>query len=278
MLEETFEGTGGVTIFTRAWRPFSGQPRAVLVSVHGFNAYGGLFDAAGTELANRGLAVYNLDLRGHGRSGGERLEVASFEDYVSDVGQLVEIARQREPGLPVFVIGHSAGGVIALAHVRDNQEALAGFICHSFAQEVPAPDVVLALVRGISHLAPHIGVLALADEGFSRDPAFVQRMKTDPLMSHAKYPARTVAELARADARMKKQFPTVTLPLLIMHGTADKVTVPHGSQMFYDGAGAADKTLKLYAVHFHDLLNDVGKEEVMDDLVAWIAARVERRS
>ncbi|HVK72565.1 MAG TPA: lysophospholipase [Kofleriaceae bacterium] len=277
MKEETFEGVGGVSIFMRSWRP-TGKPRAVLVSVHGFKAYGGLFDWAGAQFASRGLAVYNLDLRGHGRSGGARLEVDKFADYLADVGQLVDIARERDPGLPIYVLGHSAGGVISLHYVRDHQREIAGFICHSFAQEVPAPDVVLALVRGISHLAPHIGVLDLKDEGFSRDAAFVERMKTDPLMSHAKYPAHTVAELARADDRMKEEFDTVTLPVLIMHGTVDSVTVPHGSQMFYDNAGSADKTLKLYEGHYHDLLNDLGKEQVLDDVVAWIAARVESRA
>jgi acylglycerol lipase len=275
MKEETFEGVGGVPIFMRSWRP-STPPRAVLVSIHGFKAYGGLFDWAAAQLASRGLAVYNLDLRGHGRSGGERLEVGRFTDYVSDVGQLVDIARTREPGLPIFVLGHSAGGVISIHYVRDHQHELAGFICHSFAQEVPASDFMLALVRGISHIAPHVGVLDLPDAGFSRDPAFVERMNKDPLLSHDKYPTHTVAELARADIRMKKEFQLIKLPVLIMHGTVDTVTVPHGSQMFFDRAGATDKTLKLYEGHFHDLLNDVGKEQVLADVVAWIDARTER--
>ena len=278
MNEETFEGTGGITIFTRSWRPPSGKPRAVLVSVHGLKAHGGLFDWAAAEFVKRGIAVYNLDLRGHGRSGGAALEIESFADYLSDVGQLVDLARKREPGLPIFVLGHSAGGVVGLHYVREHQQEIAGFICHSFAQEVPAPDIVLTLLRGISHLAPHIGVFELKNEAFSRDPAFVERMRNDPYLTEAKYPARTIAELARADDRMKKEFQTVTLPLLIMHGSADAVTVPHGSKLFYEKAGSTDKTLKLYEGHFHDLLNDLGKEQVLEDIVAWIAARVERRS
>jgi len=277
MIESTFEGTGGITIFTRAWRPSSGQPRAVLVNVHGLKAHSGLFDWAAAELTRRGIAVYGLDLRGHGRSGGAPLEVGKFADWVSDVGQLVEIARAQNPGLPVFVLGHSAGGVIALHWVRDHQTEVAGFICHSFAQEVPAPDAVIALLRGIDHLAPHLGVFELKDEAFSRDPAFVERMKTDPLLSKAKYPAHSIAELSRADNRMKQEFDTVKLPVLILHGTNDNVTAPHGSKMFYEKAGSTDKTLKLYKGHYHDLLNDVGKEGVLDDIVTWIAAHVEKR-
>ena len=276
MIESTFEGTGGVTIFTRTWRP-SGQPRAVLVNVHGLKAHSGLFDWAAAQFASRGIAVYGLDLRGHGRSGGAPLEVGKFDDWVSDVGQLAGIARAQNPGLPMFVLGHSAGGVIALHWVRDHQKEVAGFICHSFAQEVPAPDAVIALLRGIDHLAPHLGVFELKDEAFSRDPAFVERMKTDPLLSKAKYPAHSIAELSRADNRMKQEFETVKLPVLILHGTNDNVTAPHGSKMFYEKAGSTDKTLKLYKGHYHDLLNDIGKEDVLGDIVTWIAAHVEKR-
>jgi acylglycerol lipase len=277
MIESSFVGTGGITIFTRAWHPSSGEPRAVLVNVHGLKAHGGMFDWAGTELARRGIAVYGLDLRGHGRSGGAPLEVGAFGDWVSDVGGLFGIARAQNPKLPIFVLGHSAGGVIALHWVRAHQAEVAGFICHSFAQEVPGPDLVLTLLRGIDHLAPHIGVLELKDEAFSRDPAFVERMKTDPLLSKAKYPAHSIAELSRADNRMKQEFDKVTLPVLILHGTRDKVTAPHGSKMFYEKAGSSDKTLKIYEGHYHDLLNDVGKEAVLDDIFAWIAAHVEKR-
>ena len=87
-------------------------------------------------------------------------------------------------------------------------------------------------------------------------------------------PTKTVAEMVRADERLKKEFPQITLPVLILHGTADKATKPSGSQLFYDTAGSTDKTLKLYEGHFHDLLNDVGKEVVMADITGWITKRL----
>ncbi len=99
----------------------------------------------------------------------------------------------------------------------------------------------------------------------------------DPLIAHEVQPAATVAALARADERLKREFPMIKLPVFILHGTADKVTKPSGSQVFFDNAGSADKTLKLYEGYYHDLLNDVGKEEVMSDILAWIDKRLPRR-
>jgi alpha-beta hydrolase superfamily lysophospholipase len=139
---------------------------------------------------------------------------------------------------------------------------------------VPTPDFAIAVLKGLSHLAPHAHVVKLKNEDFSRDPEVVRAMNNDPLIADEVQPTRTVAEMARADERLKREFPMITLPLLILHGTLDKVTKPSGSQLFYDTAGAADKTLKLYDGHYHDLLNDVDKEKVLADITGWINTRV----
>jgi alpha-beta hydrolase superfamily lysophospholipase len=111
-------------------------------------------------------------------------------------------------------------------------------------------------------------------EDFTRDPEALEALKNDPLTAGEVQPAKTVAALVRADERLEKEFPLITLPVFILHGTADKATVPSGSQFFYDTAGSQDKTLKLYEGHFHDLLNDICKEEVMADITAWIGKRL----
>lgn len=271
--ESTLQARDGVGLFTRRWTP-TGTPRAVVVLVHGFKAHGGLFDWAGAQMAMRGLATYALDLRGHGKSAGERLWVEKFTDYTADVDAVVSEARRENPGLPVFVLGHSAGGVIACMYAIEHQQELAGLVCESFAHEVPTPDFALAVLKGVSHIAPHLHVLKLEDEGFSRDSAFVQRMKSDPLIAREGYPAHTVAEMVRADEYLKREgFAATRLPVLILHGTADRVTVPHGSQVFDQRGGSKDKTLRLYEGHFHDLLNDLGRERVLADVVEWIVTR-----
>ena len=139
--------------------------------MHGFKSHSGLYEWPAAQLVQRGLAVYALDLRGHGKSEGERLYVDKFGDYVSDVAQLVDTAKSREPGLPTFVLGHSAGGVVACIYALEHQRDVSGLVCESFAHEVPAPDFALAILKGISHIAPHAHVLDLKDEDFSRDPA-----------------------------------------------------------------------------------------------------------
>jgi acylglycerol lipase len=273
--EERFEGVGGLNILVRSWRP-DGPARAVIVLVHGFNSHSGHYLWVAEQLVSSGLAVYALDLRGRGKSDGERFYVEKVGDYVSGVASLVRLAKSREPGLPVYMLGHSAGGVISCVYTLEHQAELAGLICESFAFEVPAPDFVLAVIKGLSHLAPHAHVLKLPNDGFSRDPRVVEALENDPLIAHEVQPTHTVAEMVRADERLKKEFPLITLPVLILHGTDDKVTKPSGSQLFYDTAGSTDKTLKLYEGHVHDLLNDIDKEKVMADITGWINARLAR--
>jgi alpha-beta hydrolase superfamily lysophospholipase len=173
-----------------------------------------------------------------------------------------------------MLLGHSAGGVVACLYTLDHPGTLAGLICESFAHEIPAPDFALAVFKGLSHVAPHAHILHLKNELFSRDPKVVQAMNNDPLIAHETQATQTLAEMVRADERLKKEFPQIMLPVLIIHGTADGATKPSGSQHFYDSAGSRDKTLKLYEGYYHDPLNDLGKETVMADIVSWIDARV----
>ncbi|MGB3832370.1 MAG: lysophospholipase [Mesorhizobium sp.] len=267
--EEQFEGAGGLSIAFRSLRP-EDPPRGVVVIVPGFNSHSGYYLWVAAQLAASGLAVYAVDLRGRGRSDGERFYVEGIADYVGDVDGLVKIAKAREPALPVYLLGHSAGGVVSCLYALGHQAELAGLICESFAFQVPAPDFAIAALKGLSHIAPHAHVLRLKNADFSRDPEVVKMMDEDPLIAHETQPTRTVAELARADDRLKEKFPNITLPLLILHGTADKATRPSGSRFFLENAGSSDKTLKLYEGHYHDLLNDIGKEEVMADIKGWI--------
>jgi alpha-beta hydrolase superfamily lysophospholipase len=273
MNEETFVGTGGTRIFVRIWRP-EGKARGVVVINHGFKSHSGLYGWVAHQLVRNALAVYALDMRGHGKSEGERLYVDKFDDYADDLAKLVGQAKQREQDAPTFVLGHSAGGVVACIYTLDHQKDIAGLICESFAHELPAPDFALAILKGVGHVAPHAHVLKLNDEDFSRDPKFVEQMKNDPLIPKQGYEAQTIAALVRADERLKREFPRVTLPLLILHGTADRAAKPHGSKVFHQAAGSKDKTLKLYEGGFHDLLNDADKEKVMADITEWMTTRL----
>lgn len=273
--EERVDSSKGIKIFLRSWRP-GPEPRAVVVICHGVNSHGGQYRWVAEQLAAADFAVYALDLRGRGKSDGERFYVEHVEDYVSDVAAVVKLAKSRHAGLPVFLLGHSAGGVVSSVYTLENQQELAGFICESFAFQVPAPGFALAAIKGLSHFAPRLPVLKLKNEDFSRDPKAVEALNNDPLTAHEIQPAITVAALVHADERLREEFPLIKLPVLIMHGTEDKATVCHGSEFFFETVGSQDKTLKLYEGHYHDLLNDVGKEDVLNDIEQWIAARLHR--
>lgn len=270
--EEAFENDAELSISFRSWTADS--PRAVMVIVPGFNSHSGYYRWVAKQLVAIGFAVYAVDLRGRGRSEGERFYVGSFTEYVRDVAGVATIARSRHAGLPVFVLGHSAGGVVGCAYAIENQASIAGFICESFAFQVPAPDFALAVMKGISHLTPRTHVLRLKNQDFSRDLEVVRRMNNDPLIANESQPTRTVAEMVRADERLKVAFPKLKVPLLILHGTQDHATKPAGSQYFFEHAGSTDKTLKLYEGYFHDPLNDIGKEIVMADVADWLKARI----
>ena len=273
MKASTFEGVGGFEIFTRSWQA-NGKTRGVIVIVHGFNAHSGQYMSVAEQFAENGLAVYALDLRGRGRSEGERFYIDKFENYAVDVATLVETAKSENPGLPVFLLGHSAGGVVSCLYALEYQEEIDGLICESFAFQVPAPDFALAVLKGLSYIAPHFHSIKLKNEDFSRDPQVVEAMNNDPQIKDEAQPIETMAELVRSDERLKKEFPLIKLPLLILHGTADKAAKPSGSQFFYDTASSTDKTLKLYEGHFHDLLHDIDHEVVIDDITNWINERL----
>src|SRR5262245_6397192 len=217
--EGKFEGVGGMNIFMRSWKP-EGTPRAVIVLIHGFNAHSGYMIGPAEQFVVNGLAAYALDLRGRGRSDGERFYVEQFSDYLGDVDKLVEIARSENPGLPVYVLGHSAGGVIASSYVFEHQDKTAGLICESFALDVGLPDAAALVIKGISHIAPHLHLYTLKNEIFSRDPGAVAAMNNDPLIANESQPAETAAELIKAAERLKENMPRFTVPVFIIHGTA----------------------------------------------------------
>ena len=161
--EETFDGKGGLKIFFRSWTPPA--PRAVLVICHGVNAHSGQYVWPAEQFAAAGNAVYALDLRGRGKSEGERFYVETSPTMSATLPSMIEIAKSREPGLPVFLLGHSAGGVVSCVYTLDNQDEIAGFICESFAFQIPAPGFALAAIKGLGRVAPHLPVLKLQEQG-----------------------------------------------------------------------------------------------------------------
>lgn len=226
----------------------------------------------GQQLSSQGFSAYALDLRGRGKSDGKRFYAESFDDYVKDVKAVVDLVRAGNACRRIFLLGHSAGGVVACSYALKHGNDLAGLICESFAFKLPAPDFALAAITLVNRFAPRMRMVSLDNGKFSRDPAVVAALYSDPLIAREAQPAATIAALVRANAGLDEQFHAIRLPLMILHGSDDKITVPRGSEVFYEMAGSTDKILRLYKGHVHDLLNDLGKEEVLADIVTWIRA------
>ena len=270
--EEFFDNAAGQKVFLRSWKP-AGTPKAVVTICHGIYSHSGYYLWAGEQLAAAGYSVYALDLPGRGKSEGKRFFITTIATYVEAVARMIEIAKSREPGLEVFQLGHSAGGVTSTTYALDNQDKIAGLICESFAYRVFAPDFALPILKWLGRTFPNVPALKLPLPAFTRDPGRLKEMREDPLIAGEVQPAATIGAFVSTSERLHREFSTISLPVFILHGTADKPTVPAGSEEFFAAASSKDKTLKLYDGHVHDLLNDTGREAVLADIVAWLDQR-----
>ena len=270
--EEVFGGVGGVQLYGQWWRPRGGEVRGVLVVQHGLNDHGDRYAALAARLVAAGYAVYAMDLRGHGRSAGPRVEVDRFDDYVDDFATWVARVREREPGKPVFLFGHSMGGLIATIYGEAHAREVAGVILSAPALGLDAPPIKLAgLVLG-GYLGAPGNLLPQRDAEFSRDPEVVAAMGRDPLLTHADGPTHTALALVGATSRAWADAGELSEPLLVLHGTADKLTSPVASHDFVERVAATDKRQILLPGAWHDITHDPESDVVAADIAAWLDA------
>ena len=268
--EITFEGADGVRLFSQYWKPRN--PKAVLIIVHGLKDHGSRYESIAEQLGGHGYAVFAMDLRGHGKSEGERAFVKSFDEYLQDLGIFHERVRHMESGRPIFLFGHSMGGAIALLYTISRKPTIDGLLLSASALKVPnnISSLVVWLTKRIGGIFPKRPILKLDNNLFTRDSDFLAAMNSDPLIYNKPHPARTAAELLRAIERIQRTMSSLTTPTLVMHGTDDKITNPDGSRQLEDVAISKDKTLKLYEGHYHDLLHDLGNSTISDDMLHWL--------
>lgn len=266
---------GTSRLYRQCWRPDSGARAAVLL-VHGLGEHSGRYEYLAQHCTNRGFTVHTHDHYGHGKSEGQPGYVERFSVYLDGVRALIAHAREEDPGLPLFLLGHSMGGLIAAAMLPDHQAEFeaAVFSGPAFKSDVEPPAIVMALNRLLSALVPTAPVIALDPTGMSRDPEVVSAYISDPLVHHGKLASRLVAEMKKAMMTAVKRAAEVTLPLLVLHGDADPVTSPVGSAEYVDAAGSADKALKLYPGLYHEVFNEPEKDAVLGDMTTFLEAHL----
>ena len=265
----TFQGEGGIRLFRQRWSP-DAPPRALVLNLHGLGDHSGLYEPLVTHLVGAGFAVESFDARGNGRSEGQRAYVERWSEFRNDLGAFVDLVRGESGPLPRFLVGTSLGGLIALDYAAERPEGISGVIAISPPLgELAVPGYLLALGRVLSRVWPRFSLEAGMDlSGLARDPAVAATVLGDPLF-HRLGTARLATEVEATIGRMRalREFP---VPVLLLHGGADRMVPPDGTRAFAGGLTGGDCTYLEYPEGYHALTADIGKEQVLEDLTRWL--------
>ena len=271
----TLSAHDGLQLFTQTWQPDE-PAKAALLLVHGINEHSGRYPYMASHLTTHGIAVYSYDHRGHGQSAGPRVYVDSFDEYVDDLAIVFRNVRGQTGELPLFLMGHSLGGLIASLYVVERRSALHALILSSAALQIP-PDLSplkQKLVGIISRVAPRLTMGKLDIEHICRDKKVQEAYLADPLTNNKGIRARMGFESLQAMKRVRQHPEAFTMPLYLFHGTADRITDPNGSKWLYAEAPSADKSLRLFDGLYHETMNEPERDEVLTELSDWITERV----
>ena len=267
--EGRFAGAGGLEIFWQSWLP-AGAPEAIVLLAHGGAEHSGRYAWVGGELTARGYAAYAVDHRGHGRSEGPRAYIDRLENAVTDLHQLSDLARNRHPGVPVFLLGHSMGGLIALAYACHHQDELTGLVLSAPLAVLEANPATRLASRVLSRIAPRLPVYKIDATTVSRDPEVVRAYDADPLNHRGKLPARTIGELATTVDGLPRRLGALKLPILTLYGSGDRLVDTKGSALVEGCSGSEDCTVLRYDGLYHELLNEPERDRVLADVAGWM--------
>ncbi|SAK76850.1 hydrolase [Caballeronia calidae] len=271
----------GVELFLHRWQPAPDvELKARIGLVHGLGEHARRYDALAIPLNAAGIELIAIDLRGHGKSSGDRVWVRVFTDYLRDTDVLLEACAATPPaGTPLFLMGHSMGGTIAALYVaeRAQERKLAGLILSSAALKIGAttPRWKAKLSRIVGLVLPRVAAFSIDPAMLSRAPGVVQAYRRDPLVHHGAVPARTAAQILAGMERVAQKRGAIALPLFVFHGSEDAICDPAGSREFEANVGSADSTLAIYEGSVHETLNDLDRDRVIRELIDWTLVRAD---
>jgi alpha-beta hydrolase superfamily lysophospholipase len=267
----------GIKLFARRYKTLN-QPKALILLVHGFLEHSGRYEGLCQLLSSEGFEVAGADLRGHGRSEGPRVWVQHFNQYLEDLNLVWNWARNGRDSLPMFFLGHSMGGLITAWWSIEHPGQAAGIILSAPAVQIGRVFPLLQPLAGlVAWIAPRLKVVRLGASGLSRDPKVVADFLNDPLVYHDRIPVQTGAEILRSARRLRRRCSQLLDPLLILHGTADRVCELRGSIELIRRAGSRDKTLVAFPDLYHDLFHEPEAAEVISDLLWWLFRQTRKR-
>lgn len=271
--ESTFKGVGGLDLYYQSWQP-EGKIRGILAIVHGLGAHSGRYGNVIEQLIEQQFAVYGFDLRGHGRSPGQRGYINAWSEFREDLLAFLKLIKSQQLGCPIFLLGHSLGGVIVLDYVlRYPQEAsaLQGVITLAPAiGKVGVSQWKMLIGKILSQVWPRFTLNTGIDlTAASRDEKILAAYAQDPLR-HTRASARLATEFLATVAWIYAHVSNWQLPILILHGGADRVALPESSNIFYQQIPIADKRRIQYPQAYHELQNEINYQEVLADLEDWL--------
>ena len=269
--EGKFTGRNNLNLYYQSWLP-DGVPLAVLIVIHGIAEHSGRYANIVNYFVPKGYAVYSFDLRGHGKSDGIRSHVERFSYYLDDLKTFCYKVRDENKTAKIFLVGHSMGSTIALDYAVEHQSELNGLIVSGTTLKAgnSVTKVSILMAKILSVVMPKMGVAALDANGISRDKAVVAAYINDPLVYTGKLRARWGAELLKTMNKLQSTISELSLPILILQGTADRISDPSGSKMLFEGVGSKDKTLKLYQDFYHEIFNEPERQQVFLDMENWL--------
>jgi alpha-beta hydrolase superfamily lysophospholipase len=269
--EGNFVTPDAVTIYHQAWLP-DGDPKAVVILLHGLAEHSGRYTHVAKALTDAGYAVHALDHRGHGRSDGKRTYVKSYAEYQRDILQFRRLVELRHPDLPLFVLGHSMGGNLALGHVLDHQAGVRGMALSApaLAPGTSLSPTKIRLAKLLGKIAPGLRPEQLSADAISRDPAVVAAYVADPRVFNGKVTAGAAAALLASMESFPARYTELRLPILLQHGTADALVDIAGTRQLEAGAVNAKVTTHYYDGLYHEVFNEPEQAAVLADTVAWL--------
>ncbi|MCP4722325.1 MAG: alpha/beta hydrolase [Desulfobacteraceae bacterium] len=258
-------------IYYQYWLPEK-DPKAIILVVHGLAEHSGRYMNLVNHFVPSGYAVYGIDHIGHGKSDGKRVYVERFQDFTKTLKIYFDMIRDWQPEKPIFLIGHSMGGLIGAAYLLEHQDELSGAVLSGPGIKIPDHISKTLILAGkiLSILMPKAGVSQLEIEGISRDPAVVDAYINDPLVYTGKITARLATELINTIEHVTKHGAKIRLPIMIAQGSKDKIVDPDGAQFLYDLVSSEDKTINIYDGFYHEIFNEPEHGQVLNDVKQWI--------
>ncbi|MGB4337111.1 MAG: lysophospholipase [Bacillota bacterium] len=273
--EEMVRAADGIDLFMRVWLPTC-VPRSMVVICHGLGDHSGRYDHVGCFLAGRGHMTFAYDHRGQGKSGGVRGHIERFSDYYRDLNTVLAAIKWRQPQAPVFVVGHSMGGLIALGFAQRHPEALTGLVASSpcLALRMQVPPAKRILGRVAARVSPRLALDAgIAAEHLSHDPVVVATYKADPVRE-PKVTAGFFVEFSQAMEDVTGGAGVLTVPVLIMAAGDDRLCDTSTTVRFHQQVASADKTLMVWDGMYHEIFNEPDKGKVLEVMEQWMSERI----